>query len=206
MKIIRLWSPPRRPVEPASANYAAGHPVNSRESTLLRSVFAGFQRRVRSITRPSRAGAAALAAGTALLALTGCMTAVSKADIADVIVIAATATANEQAPALSLADVALLQATAGSSTSAVAFVVNPADGQPVQLPLIPRRSDGQVEYGPRRPQILAQNVSRIESRIGHEAATGPFDLLTTMLGAARVSAPPATMLLLTSGVMTSGGI
>ncbi len=157
------------------------------------------------ITGLSRAIAAVLAAGAGLLALTGCITAPSKADVADVIVIAATATANEPAPALSSADVTLLQATAGSSTSAVAFVVNPASGQPAQLPLTPRRSDGQVEYGPRRPQLLAQNVSRVESQISHEAATGPFDVLTTMLDASRVSSPPATMLLLTSGVTTSGG-
>ena len=209
MKIIRLWSPPRRPVEPTSANCVAGQPLDSQESTLLRSVSAGIRGRVaaffRGTTGLSRTIAAALAAGTALLVLTGCMTAVSKADVADVIVVAATATANEPAPALSLADVTLLQTTAGSSTSAVALVVNPANSQPVQLPLTPRRSDGQVEYGPRRPQILAQNVSRVESQISHEAATGPFDLLTTMLDAARVSTPPATMLLLTSGVTTSGG-
>jgi len=137
MKIIRLWSPPRRPVEPTSANCVAGYPVNSRESTLLRSVFAGFQRRVRKTTGLSRAVVAGLAAGTALLALTGCMAATSKADLADVIVIAATATANETAPALSSANVALLQATGDSSTSAVAFVVNPANGQAAQLPLTP---------------------------------------------------------------------
>ena len=111
--------------------------MNSQECTLFRSVLAGFQRRVRGTAGPSRVIAVALAAGAALLALTGCMTAVSKADVADVIVIAATATANEPAPALSLADVTLLQTTAGSSTSAVAFVVNPANGEPVQLALTP---------------------------------------------------------------------
>ena len=187
----------------------AGHPADPQKSTLVRSASAGIQRRVpsffRGTTGLSRAIAAGLAAGTALLALTGCMMATSKADVADVIVIAATATANESAPALSSANVALLQATGESSTSAVAFVVNPANGQPAQLPLTPRRSDGQVEYGPRRPQLLAQNVSRVESQISNEAATGPFDLLNTMLDASRVTSPPATMLLLTSGVTTSGG-
>ena len=98
MKIIRLWSPPRRPVEPTSANCVAGHPVNSQESTLLRPVFAGFQRRVRKTTGLCRAVAAGLAVGMALLVLTGCMVAASKADVDDVIVIAATATANEPAP------------------------------------------------------------------------------------------------------------
>ena len=209
MKIIRLWSPLRRPVEPTQGGCPAVHPVDPQESALVRSASAGIQRRVpafsRGTTGLSRAVAAGLVGGAALLALTGCITAPSKADVADVIIIAATATANEPAPALSLADVALLQATGESSTSAVAFVVNPANGQPAQLPLTPRRSDGQVEYGPRRSQLLAQNVSRVESQISDEAATGPFDLLNTMLDASRVSSPPATMLLLTSGVTTSGG-
>ncbi len=209
MKIIRLWSPLGRPVEPVPNGGPAGHPADPQKSTLVRSASAGIQRRVaafiRSTTGLSRALAAGLAAGAALLILTGCVVATSKADVAGVIVIAATATANETAPALSSADVTLLQTTGDSSTSGVAFVVNPANGQPVQLPLTPRRSDGQVEYGPRRSQLLAQNVSRVESQIGTEAATGPFDLLNTMLEAARVSSPPATMLLLTSGVTTSGG-
>ena len=207
MKIIRLWSALRHPAElvPGSSR-RAGHPLNPPKFTPVRPAFARIQRRVaRRTIGLSRAIAAGLAAGAALLALTGCITAPSKADVADVIVIAATATANEPAPALSLADVALLQATGESSTSAVAFVVNPANGQAAQLPLTPRRSDGQVEYGPRRPQLLAQNLSRVESQLSNEAATGPFDLLNTMLDASRVSSPPATMLLLTSGVTTSGG-
>jgi outer membrane protein OmpA-like peptidoglycan-associated protein len=149
--------------------------------------------------------AGALAAGLALLGLTGCMMPASNARTVDPVVIAATATANESAPALSSAGIALLEGTGESSAAAVAFAVNPASGQPVQLPLTPRRSDGQVEYGPRRSQLLQQNVSRIESQLGHEAATGPFDLLNTILAASRVTSPPATMLLLTSGVTTSGG-
>ncbi len=209
MKIIRLWSPLRRPVEPTQGGCPAKHLVDLQKSTLVRSASAGIQRRVLSFFRGptglSRAVAAGLAAGAALLVLTGCMVSTSKADVAGVIVIAATATANEPAPALSSADVTLLQTTGDSSTSAVAFVVNPANGQPAQLPLTPRRSDGQVEYGPRRSQLLAQNVARVESQVGTEAATGPFDLLNTMLEASRVSSPPATMLLLTSGVTTSGG-
>ncbi len=209
MRIIRFWSPLRRPGEPTQGGCPAVHRVDPQKSTLVRSASAGIQRRVPSFFRGtpglSRAVAAGLAAGTALLVLAGCVNAVSKADVADVVVIAATATANEPGPALSSANVALLQATGESSTSAVAFVVDPADGQAAQLGLTPRRSDGQVEYGPRRPQLLTQNLSRIESHISNEAATGPFDLLDTMLAASRVSAPPATMLLLTSGVTTSGG-
>jgi outer membrane protein OmpA-like peptidoglycan-associated protein len=209
MKIIRLWSALRHLFGSALGGGSAGRPADPQKFTLVRPASAGIHRRVpaffRGTTGLARAIAAGLTVGTALLVLTGCMTAVSKADVADLIVIAATATANEPAPALSSANVALVQTTGDSSTTAVAFVVNPANGQAAQLPLTPRRSDGQVEYGPRRPQLLAQNVSRIESQISNEAAAGPFDLLNTMLDASRVSSPPATMLLLTSGVTTSGG-
>jgi outer membrane protein OmpA-like peptidoglycan-associated protein len=130
----------------------------------------------------------------------------AKAETTNTFVIAATATANEPAPALSSANVALLRTAGAASRPAAAFVVSPADGQPTaQLPLTPRRPDGQIEYGPRRSQLLAQNISHIASQLSQEAATGPFDLLTTMLNASRVTSAPATMLLLTSGVTTAGG-
>jgi len=206
MKINRLW-PGLHLVAPAPGGGPAGHPADHRKSTPLRSSSAGIPRQElpAATTSLSRVVVGALAAGLALLGLTGCMMRAAKADTVGAIVIAATATANEPAPALSSADIALLEGMGESSAAAVAFIVNSANGQPVQLPLTPRRSDGQVEYGPRRSQLLQQNVSRIESQLGHEAATGPFDLLNTILTASRVTSPPATMLLLTSGVTTSGG-
>jgi outer membrane protein OmpA-like peptidoglycan-associated protein len=208
MKIDRLWFAVHRPVEPVQGGCSAGYPSGHRRPTLIRRIFAEALRRASSVFRRttslSRAVGAA-AAGMAFLGLVGCTTAVSNDGPVDVIVIAATATANELAPALSSANVALLQTAGESSASAVVLVVNPADGQPTQLPLTPRRPGGQVEYGPRRFQLLAQNVSRIELQISNEAATGPFDLLNTMFNASRVTSPPATMLLLTSGVTTAGG-
>ena len=183
--------------------------MDPRKFTLVRPSSAGIQRRVlpsfRITTGLPRVAVAGLAAAAALLGLAGCMNGAAKADPAGAVVIAATATANEPAPALSSANVALLERAGESSTSAVAYIVNPATGQPATLPLTPKRADGQVEYGPRRSQLLAQNLSRIGSQIGNQAATGPFDLLTTMLDASRVTSPPATMLLLTSGVTTSAG-
>ena len=207
MRIHRLWPRPCHPIGPASGGGPAGHPADHRKSTPHRPGFAGIPRQeLRATTTGlSRVVAGALAAGLALLGLTGCMMPASRANTVDAIVIAATATANEPAPALSTAGVALLERMGASSAAAVAFIVNPAGGEPIQLPLTPRRSDGQVEYGPRRSQLLQQNVSRIESQIGHQAATGPFDLLNTILTASRVTSPPATMLLLSSGVTTSGG-
>ena len=222
-RINRRSRVPRHLVAPAQGVRPAGHLGASREFTLVQASSAGIQRRVlpflrattglprittglpRATTGLPRAMAAGLAAAAVLLGLAGCMTAVSKADTADAIVIAATATANEPAPALSPANAGLLQTAGESRAPAVAFVLNPATGQATQFPLTPRRPDGQVEYGPRRSQLLAQNVSRIAARLGTEAATGPFDLLSTMVTASRVTSSPATMLLLTSGVTTAGG-
>jgi outer membrane protein OmpA-like peptidoglycan-associated protein len=142
--------------------------------------------------------------GAVLLA--GCLSPAAAARRADVIVIAPTATANEYAPALSNYDLSLLRSGGDSSTNAVAYVVNPAAGQAIEQGLTPRRANGQVEYGPRRPYLLTANVSRVERLVGATAATAPFDLLSTMLAASRVTSPPATMLLLSSALSTAGGL
>ena len=132
-KISRRSRVPRHLIAPAQGVCPAGHPVASRESTLVQAAAAGIQRRVlpffRITTGPSRVLAAGLAAAAVLLGLAGCMTAASKADTADAIVIAATATANEPAPALSPANAGLLQTAGESRAPAVAFVLNPATGQ-----------------------------------------------------------------------------
>jgi outer membrane protein OmpA-like peptidoglycan-associated protein len=211
MKINRLGSVSHRHLAgPGQDSTPAGSPAYSRNDTAPPPGSAGIHGRILSRPPwslhdgPGRAGALGLVAVTALSVLAGCMPA-SRASAPDAVVVAATATANEPAPVLSSADATLLRAIGESAAPAVAFVVDPATGRAVQLPLTPRRADGQVEYGPQRFQLLTQNVSRIGSRIGGEAATGPFDLLNTMLTASRVTPSPATMLLLTSGVTTSGG-
>jgi hypothetical protein len=80
----------------------------------------------------------------------------------DVIVIIPSATANEPAPELAADDLSMLETAGATSTEADAYVVDPATGQPTEVPLTPRRADGQVEYGPRRSDLLAQNVGRVE--------------------------------------------
>ena len=59
--------------------------------------------------------------------------------------------------------------------------------------------------------LAAANGQQLESRISNEAASRPFNPLNTTLNplnttlnASRVTSPPATMLLLTSGMTTSG--
>jgi outer membrane protein OmpA-like peptidoglycan-associated protein len=122
------------------------------------------------------------------------------------VIIAATATANEPAPALSSADLQILQTAGTTSTNAAAYVIDPNSGQPAVISLTPRRTDGQVDYGPTRSQTLAANIDAVQRVLDHEAARVPFDLLSTIAAATRVTAPPATLILLSSGLSTAGGL
>jgi outer membrane protein OmpA-like peptidoglycan-associated protein len=122
------------------------------------------------------------------------------------IIIAASATANEPAPGLSVGIVQMLQSAGAASTKATAYVVAPGTGQPTILPLTPRRADGQVDFGPTQSLILAANVSAVQRAVEQEAAQGPFDLLNTMAAAARVAPPSATLVVISSGLSTAGGL
>ena len=124
----------------------------------------------------------------------------------DVIVIVPSATANEPAPVLAADNRSMLENAGASSTAAAAYIVNPATGQPTEVPLTPRRPDGQVEYGPRRDYLLDQNVNRVEQLLQEQAASGPFDLLGMIAKAVRVTSPPGTLLILSSGLSTAGGL
>jgi outer membrane protein OmpA-like peptidoglycan-associated protein len=123
----------------------------------------------------------------------------------DIIVIVPSATANEPAPELAADDRSMLQTAGATSTEADAYVVDPATGQPTEVPLTPRRADGQVEYGPRRSDLLTQNVSRVEQILQGQAADGPFNLLGLIASAVRAASPPGTLLILSSGLSTAGG-
>ena len=121
-------------------------------------------------------------------------------------IVAPTATANEPTPALSADIVQMLQSAASASTNATAYIVAPATGQPVRIPLTPRRPNGQVDYGPTRGQHLAANIAAVQRVLDNEAARGPFDLLNTIAAAVRVAPPPATLIVLSSGLSTAGGL
>lgn len=124
----------------------------------------------------------------------------------DTLIIAASATANEPRPALSSAMMWLLKSAGANSTDAAAYVVNPVTGQSMTISLTPRRSDGQVDYGPTRNQVLSANIAAVQRVLGGEAARGPFDLLATIAAAARVVPPPATLIVVSSGLSTAGGL
>jgi outer membrane protein OmpA-like peptidoglycan-associated protein len=145
------------------------------------------------------AATAAVLCGSVLLA--GCQ---RPTDTPKTIVIVASATANEPAPVLAAPDRSMLL-DAGKSTNAVAFVVDPNTGQASEVSLTPRRADGEVDYGPDRNMKLTSNVNQVQQRLNTLAASGPFDLLTMIAQAIRVTSVPGTLLVLSSGLSTAGG-
>jgi outer membrane protein OmpA-like peptidoglycan-associated protein len=121
------------------------------------------------------------------------------------VVIAATATVNEPAPALSTGIVQMLQSEGYASNWATTFVVDPVTEQPAAFSLTPYGDPFYVEYGSTRGQSLAADISAVQWTLGQEAASGPLDLLATLDSATRVTSPPATLIVLSSGLSTAGG-
>lgn len=150
---------------------------------------------------PALAAAAAVILPGALL-LAGCSQA---AGSPETFVIMASATANEPAPVLSGPDRTMLRRAGSTSADATAFVVNPNTGQARTVPLTPRRADGDVDYGPDRGTRLTANVDRVQQLLNTVAASKPFDLLTMIAQAVRVTTHPGTLLILSSGLSTAGG-
>ena len=100
----------------------------------------------------------------------------------------------------------MLQSAGATSTQADAYIVDPATGQPTEVPLTPRRADGQVEYGPRRGYLLDQNVSRVAAAAAAAGRQPGRSTYWDMIAAAvRVTSPPGTLLILSSGLSTAGG-
>jgi outer membrane protein OmpA-like peptidoglycan-associated protein len=121
------------------------------------------------------------------------------------IVTVASATANEPAPVLATLDRSMLRNAGTSSTRAVAFVVDPNTGGAREVSLTARRADGEVDYGPDRNRKLTANVNRVQELLNALAASKPFDLLTMIAQAVRVTSVPGTLLILSSGLSTAGG-
>jgi outer membrane protein OmpA-like peptidoglycan-associated protein len=124
---------------------------------------------------------------------------------AQVFVVMASATRNEPDPVLAPADLAELREAGDTSTDAIAYVVDPNTGEATVVSLTPRRPDGEVDYGPDRDQRLAANVSRVQQLLGREAADKPFDLLSFLAAAVRVTSARGTLIVVSSGLSTAGG-
>src|SRR5215467_9834000 len=95
--------------------------------------------------------AATMAYFLAVGLITGCK---PLPDTPKIIVVVASATANEPAPVLATPDRAMLRNAGNTSTRAAAFVVNPNTGQAREVSLTPRRANGEVDYGPDRNRKL----------------------------------------------------
>ena len=121
------------------------------------------------------------------------------------VVIAATATANEPAPTLSTDILQTLRAAGDLSAAAAAYIVSPSDGQSTVMPLSPSRADGQVTYGPISAEALKANISAIMRMLQNEANAGQLDLLATIAAATRDVSPPGTLIVVSSGLSTTGG-
>lgn len=123
----------------------------------------------------------------------------------EVVVVEASATSNEPGAVLARQDVAVLHKAAVSDGGGIAYVVNTGTGQPTEVTLTPRRPDGQVDHGPDRDARVSANVSQVEQLVARQAADGPFDLLSLLAQAVKVSSVPGTLIVVTSGVSTAGG-
>jgi hypothetical protein len=120
------------------------------------------------------------------------------------VVVVASATANEPAPVLAALDRSMLRNAGSSTTRAVAFVLDPNSGKPREVSLTARRADGEVDYGPNRNRKLTANVNQVQELLNTLTASEPFDLLTMIAQAVRVTVP-GTLLVLSSGLSTAGG-
>jgi outer membrane protein OmpA-like peptidoglycan-associated protein len=193
-------APPLAPRMPATETPALSRTVISMPTIVLylrKDIKRIPERRHRFI---ALVAAAAILCGSVLLS--GCQS--SPPDTPKVIVIVASATANEPAPVLAAPDRSMLL-KAANSPNVDAFVVDPNTGQASEVSLTPRRADGEVDYGPDRNNELGTNFSRVQQLLNALAASGPFDLLNMIAQAVRVTSVPGTLLVLSSGLSTAGG-
>ena len=121
-------------------------------------------------------------------------------------IIAATATVNEPEAVLPADILQTLRSAGLASTPATAYVVVPGASQPDSIPLTPYLANGQVDYGPTRMSTLSANVAAVQQAVEHGAAQGPFDLLATLAAAIKAAPPPAVLIVVSSGLSTSGGL
>ena len=121
------------------------------------------------------------------------------------IIITESATANEPAPTLSVGVLQALRSAGLASTPATAYVVAPGTSQPATIPLTPHLANGQVDYGPTRISTLNANITAVQRAVEREVAQGPFDLLAAIALAIKAAPAPATLIVVSSGLSTTGG-
>ena len=157
---------------------------------------------VRLATR--KAAAAVLLVLLLPLTLVACDKASAITKGPDVIVIVASGTRNEPEPELGSPDLAIANHAATSSDDAIAYVVNQNTGQPIRVPLSPMRPNGQVDNGPDRENRITANLNEVQRLVRGSVADVPFDLLSFITEAVRVTPTPGTLIVVSSGLSTAG--
>ena len=121
-----------------------------------------------------------------------------------VVVVLASGTRNESQPELGSPDLAILDNAATSGVNAIAYVVNQNTGQPVKVPLTPVRPDGQIDNGPDRHNRITANLTQVQRVVRDSTADVPYDLLSFIAEAVRVTPIPGTLIVVSSGLSTAG--
>lgn len=130
------------------------------------------------------------------------------------VVIVVSGTANEPRPVVTSAALAVLRDAAGSTDvsgstdtrSSVAIVVSADGGHQRPIELTPRRADGSVEHGLSRQSLIDGNVRSVVTAVGDTAATAAgLDLLGGISAAVR-GVTPGTLIVVSSGLSTAGGL
>jgi outer membrane protein OmpA-like peptidoglycan-associated protein len=121
-------------------------------------------------------------------------------------IILASGTANEPRPGLPGDITQELRSAGQASANATAYVLNPNTGVATPISLTPRLPNGDVDHGPTRDAVLNASIGRVQRDLAAERAQGPFDLLTTITAAVRAVPPPATLIVVSSGLSTSGAL
>ncbi|MGD0377271.1 MAG: OmpA family protein [Streptosporangiaceae bacterium] len=116
-----------------------------------------------------------------------------------------TQTANESGAALSAGMLQMLDSAGSTSNDATAYVAPRGGGQPDVIPLTPYLPNEQVDHGPTRTTVLNANVAAAQRAVERQAAQVPFDLLVSMNAAIKAVPPPATLIVISSGLSTAGG-
>jgi outer membrane protein OmpA-like peptidoglycan-associated protein len=129
------------------------------------------------------------------------------------VVLLVSGTATEPRPALLAMPTKVLLAAAGDRSvsdgtdgmGSSARVMAAADTYTATFPLTPRRRDGSVEYGLNRDNLIDANVKQVKDAVEDVLASEEgLDLLRAIDDATR-GAPPATLIIVSHGLSTTGG-
>ncbi len=130
----------------------------------------------------------------------------------DRVVLVISGTGNEPRPSTSGAALEALRATAesanvtnrGTGKSSVAIVGSADGGTAREILLTPRRADGSLEHGLRRPALVDRNVRAVADAVADTTATkSGLDLLEGIGNAVR-GVNPGILIIVSNGLSTSG--